>query len=139
MTKKQEFLDKVEADNLCGEDLFLLLEIIKEFSETNEDIIELLEDLKEDEENIIMNFLVDDRRAYLSIIEGIVTTKRDELANNPTFTIIMEEATALKILKGQLPLFQAYKDGKIKTEGQLVKVASLSIMMNIVGDEIGVL
>lgn len=139
MTKKQEFLDKVEAGILCGKDLFLILEIIKEFSESNEDIMELLEDLKEDKENIVLNFIVQERKAYLSILDGVMETKRDELAEHPTLTISMAEETALMILKGKIPIFQAYKDEKIGIEGPLVKLTSLSLMLDVIGNEIGVL
>ncbi|MHA1819688.1 MAG: alkyl sulfatase C-terminal domain-containing protein [Promethearchaeota archaeon] len=138
MTKKEEFLEKVESDTLKGDDILLLLDVFEEMSKENEDVIELLEDLKDEGENIVLNFIIEDINATLIINDGKLVTKH-ELSPNPTLTIKMDKNTALKVLSGKLSMMDAYKEGKIVTEGELIKVAALGILLNIIGDELGIL
>ena len=137
MSKKQEFLDKVKNGTISAQDLFLMLDVMEELSANNADIKELLEDLK-DEDDIIINFKVNDKEAAFMIIKGKLSVQRG-LHPNPTVKITMDKPTALGILTHKISMMGAYKEGKIIAEGKLIKLAGLAILMNIVGDELGII
>jgi hypothetical protein len=138
MSKKIEFLAKVKSNTLKGEDLLLLLEVMEEIALENEDVQDLLLDLKEADEIIKLNFNIGRFKAALIIENAILKTQRG-LISDPVITIAMDEPTALEILKGKLSMQKAYAEGLIKAEGALIRAAALGILLNIVGDELGVL
>ncbi|MHA1341434.1 MAG: alkyl sulfatase C-terminal domain-containing protein [Promethearchaeota archaeon] len=141
MTKKEEFLNKVKQGTLKGRDLLIFVDAVQELADENEDVQELLEDLKEENENITLNFIVEDINisAAMIIKNGILKTQHS-VAENPDVVIkIPKESTAQQILEGKLSMLDAYKKGEIKAEGELSKAMGLGILMNIIGDELGVL
>jgi putative sterol carrier protein len=140
MGPKQEFVDKVEAGQIEGKDILLFVEAIQELSDTNEDIQELLEDLKDEGEDFLLNFILPDtgRTASLSIVDGVLKASK-ELIKNPMIVINMPEPIALGILKGEMGILTAFKNGDITAEGELTKAAALGLLLNMAGDELGVL
>ncbi len=91
MSKLEEFKEKVENDTVEGRDLFLCLEAIQEISETNPDIQDLLNDLKEENTNIVVNIIVDEYMGALIVEDGVLIIE-EALAADPTATVQMEEA-----------------------------------------------
>jgi alkyl sulfatase BDS1-like metallo-beta-lactamase superfamily hydrolase len=138
MSKKDEFLAKANSGQLQGRDILLLLDVMQELAETNDDVKELLNDLKEENEPITINFIVDQYRGCLSIVNGVFTAKRG-LLDKALVTIHTDEPTARGILTRKIGIMNAYKGGKLKAEGSLMKLTSLAILLNILGDEIGVI
>ena len=85
MSKLEEFKEKVENDTVEGRDLFLCLEAIQEISETNPDIQDLLNDLKEENTNIVVNIIVDEYMGALIVEDGVLIIE-EALAADPTAT-----------------------------------------------------
>lgn len=138
MSKKDEFLAKANSGQLQGKDILLLLDVMQELADTNDDVKELLNDLKEENEPIKINFIVGPYQGCLSIVNGIFIAKRG-LLDDPLVTIHADEQTARGILTRKIGMQKAYKEGKLKAEGNLMKLTSLAILLNILGDEIGVI
>lgn len=138
MSKKQIYLEKVEANKLQGEDIIFVVEVMEELSHINNDIKEILLDLTDANENFKINFIVGSHRAFLKIENGNLTTGK-KLIDDPVVTIKMEENDALDMLLGKTTLMNMYKDHKLKVEGNLMKVAGLALMLNIVMDELGIM
>jgi alkyl sulfatase BDS1-like metallo-beta-lactamase superfamily hydrolase len=138
MSKKQEYLDKVGTNALKGEDIIFLIEVLDEMSKENKDILEILADLKEAGENFLLNFEIGTHKAFLEIQEGIVSTGK-YLRENPIVTIIMNEDAALELLLGKNSMANLYKEKRINFQGNIMKVAALSLMWNIVMDELGIM
>ena len=138
MSKKEEFLKKVEAGNLTGDDILLLLDVWSEFGLENEEVIELLEDLDEEDEKITINFIVEELRGTVKI-EGKKLITKHELGEKPDITVKMSKDVAKEIISGKLAILDGYKQEKLKAEGQIIKAAGLAILLNIMGDELGIL
>ena len=137
MSKLEEFKEKVENDTVEGRDLFLCLEAIQEISETNPDIQDLLNDLKEENTNIVVNIIVDEYMGALIVEDGVLIIE-EALAADPTATVQMEEQTAKDILRKDSTMQKAYSEKKISLEGELSKAAALLMLLNICGDELGI-
>jgi alkyl sulfatase BDS1-like metallo-beta-lactamase superfamily hydrolase len=138
MSKKQVYLNKVDANELMGKDIIFVIEVLEELSQTNDDIKEILTDLNEAGENFKINFIVGNHRAFLNIENGILTTGKI-LIDDPVVTVKMEEEDALNLLLGKTTLMNMYKEQKLKIEGNLMKVAGLALMLNIAMDELGIM
>ena len=140
MGAKQEFIDKVAAKTIEGKDILLFVSAIQEMADTNEDIQELLEDFKDEGENFRINFeLPDTKRTASLLIEDGVLSAAKALLTEPMITVKMNEDVALGILKGTTGILQAYRENKLVAEGQLGKAAALGLLLNMAGDELGVL
>ena len=137
MSKLEEFKEKVENDTVEGRDLFLCLEAIQEISETNPDIQDLLNDLKEENTNIVVNIIVDEYMGALIVEDGVLIIE-EALAADPTATVQMEKQTAKDILRKDSTMQKAYSEKKISLEGELSKAAALLMLLNICGDELGI-
>ena len=73
MSKVEELKSKIEKKDVSGKDIMLFLEAIQEISQDSEDIQDLLEDMKEEEEVIHLNLILTDLNnltASLSIVDG---------------------------------------------------------------------
>jgi alkyl sulfatase BDS1-like metallo-beta-lactamase superfamily hydrolase len=141
MTKKEIFLKKIASGTIRGRDLLLFVDAVGEVGNINEGALSLLADLKEEHENLTLNFELPEVKLVASLIikDGVLTTPH-KLAPKPDVTItILSEDTAQKIILGQLGMLEAYKQGKILAKGNLAKVLALGILLNVVGDEFGVL
>lgn len=141
MTKKEELIKKISSGSVKGRDILLFVDAVGEVGNINEEAVSLLNDLKEENENIILNFELPEINlvAALVIKEGVLSTPH-ELMPNPDLTItIHNEETAEKIIMGKLGMLDAYRQGKISAKGNLAKVLALGILLNVVGDEFGIL
>lgn len=141
MTKKEELMNKIASGSVKGRDILLFVDAVGEVGNINEEAVSLLNDLKEENENIILNFELPEINlvAALVIKEGVLSTPH-ELMPNPDLTItIHNEETAEKIIMGKLGMLDAYRQGKISAKGNLAKVLALGILLNVVGDEFGIL
>jgi alkyl sulfatase BDS1-like metallo-beta-lactamase superfamily hydrolase len=137
MTKLEEFKEKIDNDTVEGRDLILCLEAIQEISESNSDILDLLNDLKEEGSNIYINILVDEIPAALIVEDGLLRIQ-EELVDEPTVTVRLSEDTAKEILRRQTNMQKAFTDKKVQLEGELTKAAALLLLINICGDELGI-
>lgn len=141
MTKKEELMKKITSGSVKGRDILLFVDAVGEVGNINEEAVSLLNDLKEENENITLNFELPEANlvAALIIKDGVLSTPH-ELAPNPDLTItIHSEETAEKIIMGKLGMLEAYRQGKVSAKGNLAKVLALGILLNVVGDEFGVL
>jgi alkyl sulfatase BDS1-like metallo-beta-lactamase superfamily hydrolase len=140
MGAKQEFLKKVKAGTIAGKDIILFISAIQEVADDNNDLKEMLQDMKEEGESFKLNFLLPDtkRTASLKVEDGHLTASKS-LLSDPQITVFMNEPVAIEILKGKIGVVEAFRQGKIKAEGQLSKAAALGFLLNIAGDELGVL
>lgn len=133
----EQFKEKMANNTIQGRDLLLLLDVIQEISTTNDDLKDLLNDLKDEDEPIVINFQIDDLKGNLTIDKGVVSTIRD-LKPDPTVTVTTNENVAQAILKKQMSMVKGATEGKIKLSGNLTKAAGLLIMLNIVSDILGI-
>jgi putative sterol carrier protein len=140
MGAKSEFLEKVNSKRIEGKDILLFIQAVQEIADTNEDVKDMLADMKEEGENFKLNFILPDtgRTASLLIEDGRLVASKN-LLEDPMIIVNMSEPVALEILKGSLGIAQAFQSGQIKAEGQLMKAAALGMLLNIAGDELGVL
>jgi alkyl sulfatase BDS1-like metallo-beta-lactamase superfamily hydrolase len=132
-----QFKKKMANNTIQGRDLLMLLDVIQEISTTNDDLKDLLNDLKEEDEPIVINFQIDKLNGNLTIDKGVVSTIR-ELKPNPTVSVMTNESIAQAILKKQMSMVKGATEGKIKLTGNLTKAAGLLIMLNIVSDILGI-
>lgn len=132
-----QFKEKMANNTIQGRDLLMLLDVIQEISTTNEDLKDLLNDLKEEDEPIVINFQIDGLKGNLTIDKGVVSTIRD-VKPNPTVSVTTNESIAQAILKKQMSMVKGATEGKIKLTGNLTKAAGLLIMLNIVSDILGI-
>ena len=138
--KTEEFLDKVDKDAVKGEDILLFVGAIQELSEENEDVKDLLEEMNEEGEDIELNFEITDApyTASIAIAAGKIEAK-ETLLEAPILTIRMDQKTAIDILSQKASMMKAYQEGNIQIEGDLMQVAGLAILLNVLGDELGVM
>ena len=140
MGSLSEFRVKLEEKTIEGKDILLFANALQELATENEDIAELLADMAEEEENFRLNFILSDTKRQASVlIENGTLVASKNLLSDPTLVIEMEETTGIQILQGQLGIMQAYQQGKINAEGNLAKAAALGMLLNLAGDELGVL
>jgi len=139
-SKKEEYLKKINSGNITGRDLLLFVDAVQELADSNDEVKELLQDIKDENQKIIVNFMINNRNICASLIieDGIFKTKH-ELSENPDLTIkIADEDTARNILLGKISITDAYKNGKITGEGNISKVLGLGILLNLISNEFNV-
>lgn len=140
MSKVEELKSKIEKKDVSGKDIMLFLEAIQEISQDSEDIQDLLEDMKEEEEVIHLNLILTDLNnltASLSIVDGVISIA-NEKSEPSTLDIITVEETAIKILCAELGIGKAYSEGLIQAKGNFTKVLGLAIILEKVSEELNI-
>ncbi len=134
----EKIKQQIAAGTLKGKDLPAVLDAIVNIVNTNKDTKELLQDMADEGDELYINFLipeVGDR--CLAIAKG-VSTHLPTKHSSPTVTITTDADTAVGILSGKADAVAMYGAKKLKLEGNLAKAAALILVLQVVGDVLGI-
>lgn len=134
MKIKQE----IKAGTLKGKDLPAVLDAIVNIVNTNEDTKMLIKDMAEEGDDLFINFIIPTVGDRCLAIEKGVATHLPSKHGNPTVTITTDADTAVAILSGKADAVAMYGQKKLKLEGNLAKAAALMLVLQVVGDELGI-
>ena len=140
MSAVAELKGKIEKKTVSGSDLLLLLSAIQEISIENDDIQELLADMKEEGEVIHLNMTITDLNnltGSISIVEGKITAKKGR-SEPSTLDLSITEEAAKKILKAELTIGQAYTSGLLKAKGNYTKILGLAIILEGISEKLNI-
>jgi putative sterol carrier protein len=134
----QKIKQQIVAGTLKGKDLPAVLDAIVGIVNTNKDTKELLKDMADEGDDLYINFIipkVGDR--CLAISKGVASHLPSK-HGSPTVTITTDADTAVTILSGKAEAMAMYSAKKLKLAGNLAKAAALILVLQVVGDELGI-
>ncbi len=134
----QNLKEKITKGTLKGKDLPSVLDAIVEIVNTNKDSKELLADMAEEGDKIRINFIIPKVGDRCLAIEDGKAIHLPCKHDNPTVTITTDADTAVGILSGKVDAIAAYGEKKLKLEGNLAKAAALILILQVVGDVLGI-
>ncbi|MHA1792574.1 MAG: SCP2 sterol-binding domain-containing protein [Promethearchaeota archaeon] len=129
--------EKIENNALTGDDLPSVLDAIVAIVKNNEDTRELLQDMAEEGEDVLIRFDIGNDSQHCIAIEGGDIMHLEKTSKVPTVTIITDKETAVDIISGKVDPAAAYSASKLSFSGNLGKAMSLVLILNVVGDELG--
>jgi putative sterol carrier protein len=133
-----EIKAKTANGSLKGKDLPSVLDAIVEIVNNNKDSQELMADMAEEGDDVKINFIIPKIGDQCLAIIGGQASHLTSKEPDATVTISTSADTAVAILSGKLDAFAAYNDKKLKLEGNLVKATALILLLQIVGDALGI-
>ncbi|MHA1683482.1 MAG: SCP2 sterol-binding domain-containing protein [Promethearchaeota archaeon] len=137
MSLVDEVKKRIKEGNLEGDDLPMILDAIVEIANTNEDIKELAEDMAEEGDDVWVNFTIPGVGGHCLEIKGGKVTHLNALVDEPTVNITTDKDTAVGVISGKIDAMEAFAAGKLKLGGNLMKASGLVLLLNVVGDELG--
>ncbi|MFX0101176.1 MAG: SCP2 sterol-binding domain-containing protein [Candidatus Hodarchaeota archaeon] len=138
MTVLEEIRTKIQEGTLSGEELPKILDAIVEIVKADEDSMEMLQDMAEEGDDLWINFEIPGIGIHCLEIKGGDIAHLDNGSENPTVTITTDADTAVGVISGQLDPMKAFSQKKLKLSGELTKAAGLILILNVVGDALGV-
>ena len=129
----EEVKKKVAAKEFEAKDLPIFLAALEEFSATNED----LKDELEDTEDVTIQFNVPGVvQAYIEIKGGKLTAKQGTKADADV-TLEMTEEVGKNLFTGETDAASAYMAGDLKIIGEMAKAMKLRSLIEIAGEALG--
>jgi len=129
----EEVKKKVAAKEFEAKDLPIFLAALEEFSSTNED----LKDELEDTEDVVIQFNVPGVvQAYIEIKGGKLTAKQGTKADADV-TLEMTEEVGKNLFTGETDAASAYMAGDLKIIGEMAKAMKLRSLIEIAGEALG--
>jgi putative sterol carrier protein len=129
----EEVKKKVASKEFDAKDLPLFLAALEEFSSTNED----LKDELEDTEDVTIQFNVPGVvQAYIEIKGGKLTAKTGTKADADV-TLEMTEEVGKNLFTGETDAASAYMAGDLKIIGEMAKAMKLRSLIEIAGEALG--
>ena len=129
----EEVKKKVAAKDFQASDLPLFLEALEQFSSTNED----LKDELEDTEDVVIQFNVPGVvQAYIQIKGGKLTAAKGTKADADV-TLEMTEEVGKNLFTGETDAASAYMAGDLKIIGEMAKAMKLRSLIEIAGESLG--
>jgi putative sterol carrier protein len=129
----EEVKKKVASKDFQAKDLPLFLQALEEFSATNED----LKDELEDTEDVTIQFNVPGVvQAYIEIKGGKLTAKQGTKADADV-TLEMTEEVGKNLFTGETDAASAYMAGDLKIIGEMAKAMKLRSLIEIAGESLG--
>ena len=133
-----ELKAKIEDGSLSGENLPSVLDAIVEIVNNNKDSQELMADMAEEGDEVKINFIIPDvGDRCLAIIGGQAAHIQNQ-EPDATVTISTDADTAVGILSGKIDAIAAFGEKKLSLEGNLAKATALILILQIVGDTLGI-
>ncbi|NVM31130.1 MAG: SCP2 sterol-binding domain-containing protein [Candidatus Helarchaeota archaeon] len=124
---------KVEAKEFDAKDLPIFLAALEEIAQSNEDLIDELEDT----EDVTIQFKVPGVvEAYLEIKDGKLTAKEGAI-DEPDVTLEMTEEVGKNLFTGETDAASAYMAGDLRIIGEMAKAMKLRSLIEIAGEEFG--
>ncbi|HME53880.1 MAG TPA: SCP2 sterol-binding domain-containing protein [Candidatus Lokiarchaeia archaeon] len=133
-----ELKAKIEDGSLAGEDLPSVLDAIVEIVNNNKDSQELMADMAEEGDEVKINFIIPEVGDRCLAIIGGQASHLPSQEPDATVTISTDADTAVAILSGKLDAFAAFGDKKLSLEGNLAKATALILLLQVVGDTLGI-
>jgi putative sterol carrier protein len=133
-----ELKAKIEDGSLTGEDLPNVLDAIVEIVNNNDDSKELMADMADEGDEVKINFIIPDvGDRCLAIIGGSASHIQNQ-EPDATVTITTDADTAVGILSGKIDAIGAFGEKKLNLEGNLAKATALILLLQVVGDTLGI-
>jgi putative sterol carrier protein len=134
----QTLKENIANGKLKGKDLPGVLDAIVFIVNNNSDTKELMHDMAEEGDDLFINFVIPKVGNHcLSISAGKASHLPSKHAT-PTVTITAEADIVVGILSGKVDAIAMFQAKKLKLEGNIAKAAALILVLQVVGDELGI-